>query len=70
MEYVISEDELKKLLDKDTTVEDVCVFLKSKQPIELMAEGGIDEVCKQFGKWSCYKDSNDKYKIYIQKVKE
>ena len=70
MKYIIDEEELKKIFYKGLYVDEVRNFFKDRQPIELVAEGKIDEVCKQFGKWSCYKDSNDKYKIYIQEGKE
>ena len=71
MDYIINEEERENIIELLEFAQYYVIAeeLKSKQPIELVAEGGIDEACKQFGKWGCYKDSNDKYKIYIQKIK-
>ena len=42
-------------------------LLEGKTPVQIVAAGGVDDCCKQFGKWSCYKDSISKYKIYAER---
>jgi len=89
MEYIISEEELKELIpgyseypyqklskEYKEYVED---FLKSKQPIELVAEGKADSAG---GTWNIgpycsyeFRELIEKYKgniikIYIQKAKQ
>jgi len=77
MEYIISEEELIdytfKVVDDDgksligTLYKD---FLKSKQPVELVAEGKIIIVSGDYINWSLNQNTEDNIKIYIQKVKE
>ena len=52
---------------QDNTIFSVGHIWKDKQG-EVICEGNVDEVCKQFGKWSAYKSSDKKYQVTIKEI--
>jgi hypothetical protein len=77
MKYVIDDEELEAIvypfaLGTNTTEESLKKYihetLKSKTPVEEIAEGCIDDICRQVGLWSCYKFNKKEYKCFIQEV--
>ena len=79
MEYIISEEELKKIFYEGLYVDEVRNFFKDKQPAELVAKGIVKTYPSgiEIGKHTL-ENVNEKIidnrgnniKIYIQKVKE
>jgi len=79
MEYIISEEELKKIFYEGLYVDEIRNFFKDRQPVELVASGRVKTYPSgiEIGRYTLdsvnekiIDNRGDNIKIYIQKVKQ
>ena len=66
-QYVVGEGEVNYFVAEILSgMKPTKPLLEGKTSVIPIAEGNVDDVCKQVGKWSAYRDVNEKYVVYIK----
>jgi hypothetical protein len=79
MNYVLTEDKIRKLvyiasktdIMKDDIMRNDSVKKLLNQSVEEVAEGEVNDLCHDFGIWATKRwTPNEKYKVYIEVIKD